>query len=96
MNFLDFLGFRASDIEPMTKHRKRINEKNAAKKCLLCDEPQFRRELCSHHTWLHRIEMLQVPKERRHVHEIKKIRLGLIGASRQGQGGGRKRKKGSS
>lgn len=93
MNFLDFLGFRAADIEPMAKHRKRISEKQTAGKCLLCEEPIHRRGLCGSHYWAYRLTMLQTQPNRRHVVEAKAIREGMILASNQGRGGGRKRKK---
>lgn len=93
MNFLDFLGFRIADIEPMAKHRKRINDKRAANKCLLCDEDSHRRGLCSSHYWEYRLLILSTPLNRRHLVEAKLIREGKLRANNQGRGGGRKRAK---
>jgi hypothetical protein len=92
VNFLDFLGFRIADIEPMAKHRKRVNDKQTVRKCLLCDEPSHRRDLCASHGWKYRLLILSTPKNQRHVVEAKLIREGKVGPSRQGKGGGRKRK----
>lgn len=83
-----------ADIEPMAKHRKRINDKRAANRCLLCDEPIHRRGLCGSHYWSeYRLPILSTPPNRRHIAEAKLVREGKLLANNQGRGGGRKRVK---
>jgi hypothetical protein len=81
----EWIDLMASDVEPLPKYRKRVEERDALGLCLLCDKPATRRGLCDSHHYQFRMERLGTPKTRRRVYENERIRNGTIMGDRQGQ-----------
>lgn len=101
MSILDWAWYMSADILPLPKHRKRVRQRMADGLCLdnrggceCCNKAvPGRRGLCHSHGYAYRMERHAKPESRRKEYETQRILNGTIASPRQGQGGGRPRKK---
>lgn len=65
--------------------KKHVAARTAACKCLQCDQPTYRRGLCTSHYSQFRTALQELPKKERQVLECKLIEKGEVAEDRQGQ-----------
>lgn len=72
-------------VQLSRKVQKLIEDRTRSKKCLQCDNPAWRRQLCTCCYGRFRAALSEVPKKERPALEAKMIERGMVAEDRQGQ-----------
>lgn len=82
---LEWTSLMPADVEVLPKFKRRVEERDAQCKCLLCDNDARTRGLCNNCHYAFRMERLGTPKTKRLVYENNRIRQGTLMPDRQGK-----------